>query len=537
MPPSHKNGHQPHFSGAQELPPSLKEAINSFLLATSVRYLRGQRDEHSSMLIHVTRFNSVQNEVLSQVAEYVRRLRQRLVRAIDSGDIEQILEGLWRRDFLPTGNAVRARGHSEVPDYPEWSDVRNVLSEVCSDVEVRTINGTAKDALDYAENSSKGLKVIAIGGDKLSRGLTLEGLTTSYFLRASKMYDTLMQMGRWFGYRPGYLDLCRLYTTTELQEWFGHIADAADELREEFEIMAANGATPREYGLKVQSHPVLLVTSRMKMRTAKSLMLSFSGTSVETIVFLRGQEDLKRNLEATRTLLTSLRDPVVNPPLPSAGARQTLTGTVWNRVPGVLIADFFSSYRTHRDAHKINSALLSEFVTRMMASGELTSWTVALVGSRDGNGIDLAPGIKTRMLERAAKSAQADRYSIGRLLSPRDEAIDLDEGAWKAALELTRTTRRNSEDQTFDPSQIDTPNGPSIRIVRGLGAEGVAPHPERGLLLLYALDPAGAGEGLFPNDSLPVLAFGASFPASHSGTKVEYKVNNVLWEQEYGAAD
>ena len=92
-----------------------------------------------------------------------------------------------------------------------------------------------------------------------------------------------MQMGRWFGYRPGYIDLCRLYTTGELAGWFGHIADAAEELREEFDLMAASGATPREYGLKVQSHPVLLVTSRLKMRSAKSLMLSFSGQVSETI--------------------------------------------------------------------------------------------------------------------------------------------------------------------------------------------------------------------------------------------------------------
>jgi Z1 domain len=144
------------------------------------------------------------------------------------------------------------------------------------------INGTAKDALDYVEHEGAGLKVIVIGGDKLARGLTLEGLTVSYFLRASKMYDTLMQMGRWFGYRPGYLDLCRLYTTDELSDWFRHIADASEELREEFDLMASNGATPREYGLKVQSHPVLLVTSPLKMRSARNLMLSFSGQLLDS---------------------------------------------------------------------------------------------------------------------------------------------------------------------------------------------------------------------------------------------------------------
>ena len=100
-----------------------------------------------------------------------------------------------------------------------------------------SINGQSADTLEYYENEKTGISVIAIGGDKLSRGLTLEGLSVSYFLRASKMYDTLMQMGRWFGYRPGYVDLCRLFTSSELNEWFRHITMASEDLREEFDAM------------------------------------------------------------------------------------------------------------------------------------------------------------------------------------------------------------------------------------------------------------------------------------------------------------
>ena len=122
-----------------------------------------------------------------------------------------------------------------------WKEVEASLADCLADIEIRMINGTAKDALDYVEQDGRGLKVIAIGGDKLARGLTLDGLCVSYFLRASKMYDTLMQMGRWFGYRPGYLDICRLYTTNDLVEWFRHIAEASEELREEFEMMQASG--------------------------------------------------------------------------------------------------------------------------------------------------------------------------------------------------------------------------------------------------------------------------------------------------------
>jgi len=153
------------------------------------------------MLIHVTRFNSVQQNVNRQVEEYIRHIKQRITRGIDNGEILKTLENLFIKDFLPTSEFIAKELPDEVPPVaPVWTDIEAILPEVLADIQVRMINGTAKDALDYAEHKGSGLKVIAIGGDKLARGLTLEGLCVSYFLRASKMYDTLMQMGRWFGY-------------------------------------------------------------------------------------------------------------------------------------------------------------------------------------------------------------------------------------------------------------------------------------------------------------------------------------------------
>ena len=248
MPPKHKKEHHPLHDGREELPPSVNEAINAFVLACATRHLRGQAQEHSSMLIHVTRFTLVQRHVHRQVSERLRQVRQRLDRRIGHGAIMADMRSLWERDFAPTSDSIRAVDRSLVPrELPKWQDISDILADVVNDIQVRMINGTAKDALDYAEHQEVGLKVIAIGGDKLARGLTLEGLCVSYFLRASKMYDTLMQMGRWFGYRPGYLDVCRLYTSRELIKWFGHITEAAEELRAEFDIMEAVGATPKQY--------------------------------------------------------------------------------------------------------------------------------------------------------------------------------------------------------------------------------------------------------------------------------------------------
>ncbi|PHV09383.1 endonuclease [Janthinobacterium sp. BJB412] len=542
MPPKHKKDHVPMHLGEDKLPPSLREAICAFVLACAAREIRGQRAKHSSMLVHVTRFNLVQREVHRQVEEVVKFIRQRVTRRVDHEVVLSELSALWERDFVPTcAKTAAAINDQDGPlPVPSWEQILEVLPDVLADIDVRMINGTAKDALDYSEQRPKGLKIIAIGGDKLARGLTLEGLCVSYFVRTTKMYDTLMQMGRWFGYRPGYTDLCRLYTTEELVEWFGHIADAAEELREEFDAMAESGATPKDYGLKVQSHPVLMVTSPLKMRTAKNLQLSFSGDSLETVSLHRGGAIQQRNLAATNRLITAMGSPSENNPrrLRGGSPHDWQGSHLWCNVPADAIIDFFSSYVTHPKARKVNSTLLTEFVRKMAIIGELTSWTVVLLGGGDGGPYEFADGVAIdNMPTRAANKDISDRYSIGRLLSPRDEAIDLDDKAWTAALDLAvKAWKPDPARQKDDapPTPPTTPSGPAIRRVRGEGAEGVPAAKERGLLLIYPLDPHKTGA---ENTSIPVVAFGASFPKSSSGTLVEYRVDHLLWESEYGPAD
>ncbi len=144
------------------------------------------------------------------------------------------------------------------------------------------------------------------------------------------------------------------------------------------------------------------------------------------------------------------------------------------------------------------------------------------------------------MTKRSADPDISDRYSIGRLLSPRDEAIDLDGTAWAAALDRTLRSWKPDPARQKDgvkPSPPEVPNGPAIRHIRGWGCEGVAPAPQRGVLLLYPLDPKLAGVGVFGDRTDPVMAFGVSFPSSDSGVKVEYAVDHLTWNQEYGPAD
>lgn len=544
MPPKHQKDHAPAHMGQDALPPSLREAVHSFVLACAAREARGQGAQHSSMLVHVTRYTLVQKEVHRQVEDFVQKMKLRITRGIDHEALLDELRVLWESDFAPTTETIASKltESEEPPSVLPWAEVFAKLPDVLSDIEVRMVNGKAKDALDYAEGGSP-LKVIAIGGDKLARGLTLEGLCTSYFVRTTKMYDTLMQMGRWFGYRPGYIDLCRLYTTEELVEWFGHIADASEELREEFDAMAESGATPRDYGLRVQSHPVLLVTSPLKMRTAKSLQLSFSGDLLETVSMHNDGKVLDRNLDTTNKFIAAcgVHDEL-NPKRMRGSKEQLWEGFVWNGVPADHIADFFEAFITHPKARKVNSALLRDFVRSMAATGELASWTVVLLGGGSGGLHTFTGGQTVAMTKRSADRDIADRYAIGRLLSPRDEAIDLDNAAWSAALARTRkmfNPDAGRQKNGVKPGEPDTPNGPSIRYIRGKGSEadGVAPAPQRGLLLLYPLDPEQAGSEALAGRKDPVMAFGVSFPSSDSGVKVEYAVDHLLWTQEYGPAD
>lgn len=532
MPPTHKNGWRPRIDGQRVLPEGLKEAIRSFVFACAVRKVRGQGDKHSSMLVHVSRFTSVQGEIVSQVEEFVLGMKRRYDRNIDLAELDALMRSDYETRFQPDMARVRA----SIPDVPQgrdvtWDEVREVLPSVLQDVDVREINGSAKDALDYAENERKGLKVIAIGGDKLARGLTLEGLCTSYFLRTTKMYDTLMQMGRWFGYRDKYLDVCRLYTSREMINWFGHIADAAEELRQEFDNMVAVRASPKDFGLRVKSHSILTVTSKAKMRAAKPVHLTYSGDLLQTVAFPIDARH-EQNFVAGETLLRSL-----GPALPLQDQkylpkRQTWDGALWRDVSPMHVIEFLRSYHSHESSFRVVAPMIADFISKMNLDGELTRWTVALVGAADGERFSIA-GTEVGMLERKGIGDHDNRHSIKTLISPRDQAIDLTETQYKAAVARSVETWRGDADRNEAKKPPQDPKGTVIRHVLGFGHDDfdLKPDRERGLLLLYLLDPAKSDCRKLEGRS-PVLAWAISFPGSTSKRRVrdaDYMANSVLW--------
>ena len=181
------------------IPESLKEAVRVFILICTIRILRGQQSVHNSMLVNISRFTGVQSQLRILIRSYVTELRDSISN-FHAKESSLALENTVIKTMYRTW--LQEYGDSEF----SWEEVQFLLNKAISKIEVVEVNSSAgaeKD-LDFTKrNYPHGRSVIAIGGLSLSRGITLEGLSTTYFLRNSIMYDTLMQMGRWFGYRFG----------------------------------------------------------------------------------------------------------------------------------------------------------------------------------------------------------------------------------------------------------------------------------------------------------------------------------------------
>ncbi|MDE2822623.1 MAG: Z1 domain-containing protein [Chloroflexota bacterium] len=535
IPPKHDKLHEPRYEGRDSVPPSLREAVFAFVLSIAARSARGQRAEHNSMLVHVTRFNFVQHKVAEQIRSLLAETKRRL--RFGDGDspsqLRTVLRELWETDFGPTSRRVKHAESDQGMPVHEWSEIQSGLLDAVQSIRVREINGMAGEVLDYIDHSSTGLNAIAIGGDKLSRGLTLEGLSVSYFLRASRMYDTLMQMGRWFGYRPGYLDLCRLYTTPEMRDWFAHISEASEELREDFDRMAASGQTPRDFGHRVKSHPLMMVTSQVKMKSGRQIDITFAGDISETISFWRDRAHVDANWLAGQHLIETIEQAGTLPQRPHRPSKSK--ARMWQGVTPAHVVGFLWAYQEHEASRRVKTKLLADYITAENQRGFLLDWTVLLASGSHDESCKLG-SVEVNLAERAwhlASSTALDRdrelksyqesnhYRIRRLVSPNDERADLAEDEYQRALDQTLEVWREDPEARARPTR---PSGPAIRTVRSA---------KRGLLLLYALKgDEGKVEGA--TRSVPILGFGISFPRGDldSASKVQYVVNNVYHEQE-----
>lgn len=373
LPLSHKRDHP-----LTDLPPSLLRAIRAFVIARAIRVLRGDAAKHCSMMINVSRFNDVQEKVLGLTYQVVERIRAAI----------NVKAGLGPRAVAdPEIAALREVLATEFPNVEfGFDEVLKALPEGVRTIEVRTVNMKGGE-LDYSRHKKDGLHVIAIGGLALSRGLTLEGLVISYILRNTAASDTLMQMARWFGYRPGFEDICRLYLPQTSLDHYEYIDNAIEELRDEVKRMRHLGQTPEQFGLKVrQSETAIRITAANKMRSATSLRVAqdYSARHVEGHMLFNdeGQNSVNRNLVVE--LVRGLGTPLSPSAADNGKQRDQLAQHVcWQEVDGLKVLDLIRRFRfpeQHPDLGLISSdaSLFGDYVADRIGA-EFAFWDVAIL--------------------------------------------------------------------------------------------------------------------------------------------------------------
>jgi hypothetical protein len=520
FPARHKGTHQ-----VTELPPSLLRAAACFLLANAVMDVRGDGPRHRSMLVNVSHYTLVQEQVRQQLFDWLQGVREE-IRNYASLSVEEATA----RPELARLRQLYDREYASA-DFP-WARIQPALAAAALPVEVRSVNQrTGAASLDYDQYRDGGLRVIAVGGNSLSRGLTLEGICASYFWRGTKMYDALLQMGRWFGYRDGYLDLCRLWMSVASEDWYAHISAASEELRQTVKRMQIAHQRPTEFGLKVRDHPdALLITAANKMRHTKQIVksVSVSGGLIETYRLHSSPQGLDSNLAAMRSFVALLEQQVGAPDV------SRFSNPIWRRVPAQLIADFVRQFSGHPALLNYQADSIADFIARAAAPC-LLEWDV-VIPKGDATRADGSPAespIGSRAVRQQKRRVEEDRENRSLLISGRQmrvgsrgiESEGLTDDLVQAAKDAFAQAPENAGKTTSDAA---------YRLER-----------ERPLLMLHLIygeirvrASADGTESRRPwNDQTPIAAVGMSFPEISGGVsepKIVYRVNLVEWRNMIG---
>lgn len=483
---------------APEIPPSLEAAVTYFCLATAARRVRGAGNPHSTMLIH-TSVNTVVHQAFQAPLRSILASLQR--RVVDPSNDLDGLRRLWEEEIcrVPADDF----GNKSVG----FDDLLPALAGVFKECRVVVDNSTSKDRLDY-ENGP--VVAIAVGGNTLSRGLTLEGLCVSYFVRAVSAYDTLLQMGRWFGFRSGYGDLPRIWMTEELRDWFRHLASVEAEMRRDIDVYMAEDKRPLDFAVRIRTHPALLVTAAAKMKSAVKASAAYGGQRVQTRYFRADDLDwLTRNQQAARRLVRRAHETGAKLEMDESRDRIILRDAGHD-----LILGFLDEYSFHEKSIECNATLLRRYIESRANARRpaLRRWNIALIGNPGADaGFVFAPGIGVNRVNRAKLPSKTAVADIKTLMSRRDASVDLDVAEGSGLTEE------------------------EIRAQRRLLL------PSHGLLTLYAIDkdspsPRASREPLAAADH--VIGVGLVFPDPREGdssVEAEYisaDLSGVYMEEE-----
>lgn len=483
-----------------DLPPSLYRAFDEFVVARAIRNVRGQINKHCSMLINVSRFVPVQRTVRDFLSVYEKKLRE-AVKANYAMPEKSSSQNQYMK-------ALRAVFDEEYADCGlSWDEVKSALFGAFEHLRLFVVNSKTDEALDFKkyEKDGIGLTAIAIGGLSLSRGLTIEGLTISYMYRNTAMYDTLMQMGRWFGYRKGYEDLCRVHLSPDSIDWYAHIANAADELRQQIKRMRRDGMSPKQFGLYVMAHPdSLLVTARNKMRAGEKVIVNqnFSGQLIESTWLSLDPETNTRN-EAL--IAAAWKDG-----FGGVKAEQTGKGWVFKDIAIAAVEEFLARF----EVHSRFSGRRSSAVEYLQAIEKQFPQADVLLISKGGTAADednhqLGAQERNKKPENGVWHAAKDRVA-----SRGDEKHGLTDEQQKAATKLAL------DDDDKDPSDTH------YRTIRN-----------KPLLMLHVLS---IPDEKSPEDAtlrMRVPALGVSFPPGLYSTEIKVVANRIWLASMQGPSD
>mgnify|MGYP000898847723 FL=1 len=502
-----------------DLPDSLKRAMKCFLISIAIRNCRGELYKPNTMLIHVARIKNMHKQLERKVSEYFFDELQSMI--ID-GDRETRDEfyGLIQEEYLPTSQKMRndfSRYMEDSEDVDEDKIYEEIIRLMNEDkVKVSVINGDSKDVLSYKDHEGEEYNVIAIGGDKFSRGLTLEGLSISYFIRESKYYDTLMQMGRWFGFRPKYADLCRVFITDNIYRWFARIAFATDDLRNQIKYMCDEKAKPREFGLRVATHPELKISSPKKVKSGTLQQLDFSATLTVTRDIDVDIEKYNSNYRAVNNLFLYAEKILTAEEHFAKLGRETNTEHYFiENVNSNRIIEFFRNYQTSKHARKVNGNNIATYIEEQNKDGLLVNWTVCLINTgNDIPGFEIAEkhirnGITRKSNNSIVLLATEDACSVHMLKSKDQEYYDMSFSEYE---EIKQIEEKGDEKTVAEHIRATKMN------------------PKKGLLLIYPIDHRDEGRtSLFKigdGNHVPPFGLVVVFPKGN-GKSISYQVNQV----------
>lgn len=385
-----------------EMVPSLKDAVQWFMIATALRR-RTQKQQHSSMLIHLSHLTETHFEVEKVIKDYISKLKENCGKP----EINDAMQSLYEREV--------ARMQAIRPEkiYPDWDELKLAVSQVVRETKCIVENSASDEQLKYEDKEPA--TYIVIGGNALSRGLTLEGLICSYYLRASKTYDALLQMGRWFGFRPGYEDLIRLWTTADIQEDYRYLAGIEDEIREEIRKIE----DPSVVTVKIRdSRERLNVTSPNKMRNAVPENINSDKTYQVTVIEEQNDEILNNNIQALESLIKSIGST-------QEALREKNNGSYL--FEGVSVGTIIE-YLTNYQVDSSNPGMDSDRLVEWIAENVTQNWNVVIYSNtKENQPAQVFAGYEIRMANRSAVAniPTGGITSIGDLVNSRTYQLDL----------------------------------------------------------------------------------------------------------------